>query len=632
MLNQVAWPTLAKARDPHAADPQEATIDLIDAFRLVRRRWVLIVSILISAISAGVIYLVVTPTRYTASSLLLFDTRQTPPFQSQSYPNSVADSAYVDSQLEILKSESIARSVIRTQNLLSDPDFASQSGGVLNIVGMIFNALLGADAGEASREFDQWRRAIARFQANLTIKRIGLTYIIQVAYQSPDANKAALISNAVTRAYIIGQLGSKLQAAQYADAWLQERIGTLKTQAQNAERAVAEYKAKTDVVDPAARPPNEQQLSDLSSERRVALKDLESSAQTYRTLYETFLQRVSEVTQQQSFPAAESRVVSEASALLVKRDPKALLVLGVASLLGFVCGLGAAFAREHLNTGFRSSGDVEKGVGVDCLGILPAVKPAHAPAAVLPNHHRARSSRGHLLIPPVAGRCRFVVGEPFSRFAETIRSLKVAADLADSRRPNKVVGVTSARRHEGKSVVAANLAEMIALSGCRALLIDCNLRNTDLTRQLAPEANAGLIDVLSGHAAVKDVIWVDPISNVGFLPAVKTLASHDPTTNEDLQPATLCQRTQLTSTGLQRLLQSVEDRYDYVILDLPQLTVADVKATAHLINFFILVIEWERTSRQAVIDALNASPFVSKKLLGAVLNKANPRELKKLES
>jgi succinoglycan biosynthesis transport protein ExoP len=83
---------------------------------------------------------------------------------------------------------------------------------------------------------------------------------------------------------------------------------------------------------------------------------------------------------------------------------------------------------------------------------------------------------------------------------------------------------------------------------------------------------------------------------------------------------------------LQRLLQSVEDRYDYVILDLPQLTVADVKATAHLINFFILVIEWERTSRQAVIDALNASPFVSKKLLGAVLNKANPRELKKLES
>jgi capsular exopolysaccharide synthesis family protein len=632
MLNHVAWPTLAKSRDLHVAVPQEATIDLIDVFRLVRRRWDLIVSFLVLAVSASVIYLVVTPTRYTASALLLFDTRQSPPFQSQSYPNSVADSAYVDSQLEILKSESIARSVIRTLNLLSDPDFASQGSGVLNIVGTVFNALFGADTGDASREYDQWRRAIARFQSNLTIKRIGTTYIIQVGYQAPDAKNAALISNAVTQAYIIGQLGSKLQAARYADTWLQERIGTLKTQAQNAERAVVEYKAKTNVADLAARPPNEQQLSDLSSERRVVLKDLESSAQTYRALYETFLQRVSEVTQQQSFPAAESRVVSEASALLVKRDPKALLVLGAATLFGLVCGIGAAFAREHLNTGFRSSGDVEKEVHVDCLGILPVVKPAHAPAAVLPNHHRARSSSSHLLIPPVAGRCRFVVDEPFSRFAETIRSLKVAADLADSRRPNKVVGVTSARCHEGKSVVAANLAQMIALSGCRALLIDCNLRNTDLTRQLAPEANAGLIDVLSGHAAAKDIIWVDPISNVHFLPAMKTPGSRDPNTNEDFQPATLCQRTQLTSTGLQKLLQSVEDRYDYVILDLPSLTVADVKATAQLINYFILVIEWGRTSRQAVIDALNASPFVSKKLLGAVLNKANPRELKKLES
>jgi succinoglycan biosynthesis transport protein ExoP len=143
------------------------------------------------------------------------------------------------------------------------------------------------------------------------------------------------------------------------------------------------------------------------------------------------------------------------------------------------------------------------------------------------------------------------------------------------------------------------------------------------------------MDVLSGHAAVKDIKWVDPISNLDFLPAppaVKNLTSHNPNMNEDLQPATLCRRSQLTPTELQKLLQSVEDRYDYVILDLPRLTVTDVKATAHLINFFILVIEWGCTSRQAVIDALKTSRFVSTKLLGAVLNKANPREFKKLES
>jgi succinoglycan biosynthesis transport protein ExoP len=55
-----------------------------------------------------------------------------------------------------------------------------------------------------------------------------------------------------------------------------------------------------------------------------------------------------------------------------------------------------------------------------------------------------------------------------------------------------------------------------------------------------------------------------------------------------------------------------------------------VKAVSHLIESFILVIEWGRTSQSAVMDALNTAPLVSEKLLGAVLNKANPAALKLL--
>ena len=84
---------------------------------------------------------------------------------------------------------------------------------------------------------------------------------------------------------------------------------------------------------------------------------------------------------------------------------------------------------------------------------------------------------------------------------------------------------------------------------------------------------------------------------------------------------------------MQHLLDSVRDRYDYVILDLPPITLfADVKAASHLIDYFILVIEWGRTSEQAVTGALNTAPLVVEKLLGAVLNKADPTELKRMES
>ena len=85
--------------------------------------------------------------------------------------------------------------------------------------------------------------------------------------------------------------------------------------------------------------------------------------------------------------------------------------------------------------------------------------------------------------------------------------------------------------------------------------------------------------------------------------------------------------------GLRALLESVQDSYDYVILDLPPITPgADVKAISHLIDAFILVIEFGRTSQQAVIDALNAAPTVREKLLGTVLNKADPNELRRLAS
>jgi succinoglycan biosynthesis transport protein ExoP len=351
------------------------------------------------------------------------------------------------------------------------------------------------------------------------------------------------------------------------------------------------------------------------------------------------MNRIAEFTEQQSFPATEARVVSSASTPLEKSEPKALVALGVASVLGLVGGLGAAFAREYLDGSFRSSRQVEKEIGIDCLGILPTIAPARwqlptvVPARWRRPKRRRNAGGGDRGISPCAGGHRFVVGEPLSRFAETIRDLKVAIDTADLPRPNKVIGVTSARPHEGKSLVAANLSEMIALSGCKALLIDCELRNGGLTGQFAPTAKGGVLEVIAGRATVKDLIWHDLSTDLHFLPAVKVPVEHDQVTKEELSPAALFRRTQLTPAGLKTLLESVQDGYDYVILDLPPITpVADVKAISHLVDAFILVIEFGRTSQQAVIDALNAAPPVFEKLLGAVLNKAGPNELKRLAS
>ena len=86
---------------------------------------------------------------------------------------------------------------------------------------------------------------------------------------------------------------------------------------------------------------------------------------------------------------------------------------------------------------------------------------------------------------------------PLSRFAESIRSIKLGIELSALQSPNKVIGVTSSLPHEGKSTIAASLAQIIAQAGKSVILIDCDLRNPSLSRALAPNAASGLLEVIS---------------------------------------------------------------------------------------------------------------------------------------
>ncbi len=74
-------------------------------------------------------------------------------------------------------------------------------------------------------------------------------------------------------------------------------------------------------------------------------------------------------------------------------------------------------------------------------------------------------------------------------------------------------------------------------------------------------------------------------------------------------------------------------RYDYVVIDLPPLLpVADVKGIAALADGFVLIVEWGRTSRDAVRDSLAAAGEVHRRIVGVVLNKAEPRALHRMET
>src|SRR5208282_2098697 len=117
------------------------------------------------------------------------------------------------------------------------------------------------------------RRAVAVFADRLTVKRIGLSYTIQISFMSLDPKRAADIADAVANAYIVDQLQAQFQVARQAGVWLQDRLRELREQTTAAERAVVEFKAKNNIVKTGGsdkRFIDEQQVGELNSQLVIA--------------------------------------------------------------------------------------------------------------------------------------------------------------------------------------------------------------------------------------------------------------------------------------------------------------------------------------------------------------------------
>lgn len=208
---------------------------------------------------------------------------------------------------------------------------------------------------------------------------------------------------------------------------------------------------------------------------------------------------------------------------------------------------------------------------------------------------------------------------PFSRYAEAVRSINMAADLHNLNDLNKVIAVTSALPNEGKSTIATSFSQLLAHSGVRTILIDGDLRNPSLTGRLAPSANLGLIDLLLGRAPLDEVVWTDPNTNLTFLPTVV-----------DARVAHSSEI--LGSAAMEKLLQDLRKKYDRVVIDLsPLAPIVDVRATRKIVDSYIFVVEWGKTKIDVVEHVLRDAPEIYHQLMGVVLNKADISAMRRYE-
>lgn len=365
----------------------------------------------------------------------------------------------------------------------------------------------------------------------------------------------------------------------------------------------------------------EQSLNDLKGEKTanspasIRLRELEREAQADRQLFEAFLTRFKEVSQQQSLQTAESRIIERAAVPKTPSRPKRRSIAGFSLILGLAIGCAFAFILEKLDSGFRTPDEIERALRVSVLASVP--KPTEGGPRTFFAHLRSRLMDGIGLSRWLAARqsrrqrselARLAVDQPTTTFAEAIRSLRMEVRYLTADDQLNVLAVTSALPDEGKSTIASNMAQQAAAAGKKVLLIDMDLRRPGLTPIYAPTAKTGVVELIQGTAEPKDVFVFDRNTGLYFVPAVRSLSAS--------QASEI-----LGSDQARAMLDWAREEFDLVIIDTaPLLPVVDGRAAVSHADAALMIVKWEKTDRAAVQAALSRTPGIEDKLAGIVLN------------
>ncbi len=290
-------------------------------------------------------------------------------------------------------------------------------------------------------------------------------------------------------------------------------------------------------------------------------------------------------------------------------------------LVGLILSTIGVVARELFSGRFIWGEDIEVFAGLKFLGMLPKVTEfgERRTAAFSEQRSSASDAKGKAATYNVR-MDRYVIDAPLSRFAETIRGVKIAIDgVRSGGARSKVIGVISAAPGEGKTTVALNLAQNIAKSGSRTLIIDFDLRTCALSSRVGAIDGPGLLQAIADQTKLASCFLADKETGLYILPSVQTGSS------ADLAGA-------ISSHAMLNILGKLKQLFDYIILDVaPVVPVVDARAIAHLVDGFVFVVRWRATNCKMVQEAISYERIRSR-ILGAVLNQVDRSALRELEA
>nr|WP_262928200.1 polysaccharide biosynthesis tyrosine autokinase [Rhizobium mesosinicum] len=539
-------------------------------------RWPWIVSTILVFLTLAAAYLFAAKPTYVASTQLMVF----PQVNGSDAQRAFAEDAFIDAQLEIAKSSDVLGGAVGALNLADDPAFSDQS---LSLQDKVKNWLTGSPGSTAqpetaqgdttsgnvqpagaTQEASRTDRAIARLRNIVAMRRIGQSTILEISASASNAQKAVEIADAVAQQYIRKNVQMKAAAAQQYSEWLEQFVNEQQRGLADAASALATFKAN----------PRDQ----------FKLAELQSATDARRTLFENTLTQYTEAKQRISYPVSDATIVSRATSPLSKAQPNNSLILAFALVVGAGSGLGLAMVRHVSDRRIMRTNQLSQAAGLSFVTPLGRAKRTGR-AAALPT----ANDSGTVAYPMIPG---------MAELGATITGFR--------RRRRVVIGIVAVNPGGGASTIACELAVLSAISGARTLLIDAAATKSSLSRSIAPNSSAGLIDVLDNIEAIRTAT-LSLTPTLKFLPLGKVRA---------VTPA-----IRLSSRRTQLNFNDLKKEFDAIFVDISAFTSSpDANAIAPELDGVLLVTSYGRTSIDETVRVIDSMRNVGAEILGAIIN------------
>ncbi len=317
---------------------------------------------------------------------------------------------------------------------------------------------------------------------------------------------------------------------------------------------------------------------------RIDYEFLVREAEQSNEVYKTVLSEQKKADVAMSYKSNNISIVDRAIPPASPSKPRKSLILLMGVVGGLAAGVGLAFFVNFLDDSIKTQDDIENVLKLQFLGYIPNIKT---------NSLVERDLQAHL--------------HPQSTAAEAFRTLRTAVSLMPKSDQYSVISLTSTIPSEGKSLVASNLAIVLAQTGLKTILVDADLRRPSVHKAFQLHSPIGLAAYLK-----REVDSVEEIIHKSEVPDLDVVCCGGiPGSPSEL----------VGSARMSQFISELRERYDRVIIDCPPVSaVSDPLVISARSDGVVFVSKFNRIRREHARRTVQRIQDSGVRILGAVLN------------